>query len=183
MFTYLAKTNKKYFLLGFGLLILFSLDRPILAYLIMYDTKLADGSLDFSWFSLILPNFIYLLYYFMTNYYSELFLDKFEVASRHKLNYEFYASLIKNPRNASNSEIATIFTNDIPVITSSYISGMMSILYLVISFFGSVMILYSINVKILIYLILISVITFTFKEESLMPSKTNKWISIRKLLG
>lgn len=181
MFRYLVNKNKKYFFVGFGLLILFSLERPILARLVIYNTDLAKGKLDFSWLNLFVPNILYLVFYFITNYYSELFLDKFEIKSRHGLNCDIYRSLIKNQRTMKKSEISTIFTNDIAIICGDYLKALVSVVYLLISFLGSAMLIFSINIKILLYLLLISFVTLYLQRKIAKKMEDQQLIFNRKV--
>lgn len=183
MLKYLIKKNKFDSFAGFVTLFLFALNRALLSGLILYDMSIVNGKIEFKLLSLILINGLYMLYYFLTSYLSEYYLDKFMIKSQHTLNNDLYKAVLKNDvEELSKSNISSMFTNDIPLISETYIQGIINSVYFIVSFFFSAILIFSINIYMLIYLVLVSVLTMIGLKR-LIKALSNKQYDYNKSLA
>lgn len=165
MLVYLFKKNKKLFIKSIIFLLLFSLTRPIFSKLIIYYTNLSKSETGVNIGYLLLPGLLYLLGYFLINLLSEKYLDKFMIMCKQCLNEGVYESLLDtHGLNFDKSSLTSIFTNDIDQISSDYIQGLTQIVYFIVSFLGASLVIYSLSGKILLYLIVISTLTFIIQK-------------------
>lgn len=165
MLIYLFKKNKKLFIKSFIFLLLFSLSRPVFSKLIIYYTNLSESEAGVNIGYLLLPGLLYLLGYFLINLFSEKYLDKFMIMCKQCLNEGVYESLLdRHGLSFDKSYLTSIFTNDIDQISNDYIQGLTQIVYFIVSFLGASLVIYSLSAKILIYLIVISTLTFVIQK-------------------
>lgn len=165
MLVYLFKKNKKLFIKSLIFLLLFSLSRPVFSKLIIYYTNLSKSETGVNIGYLLLPGLLYLLGYFLINLLSEKYLDKFMIMCKQCLNEGVYESLLDtHGLNFDKSSLTSIFTNDIDQISSDYIQGLTQIVYFIVSFLGASLVIYSLSGKILLYLIVISTLTFIIQK-------------------
>lgn len=165
MLVYLFKKNKKLFIKSLIFLLLFSLSRPVFSKLIIYYTNLSKSETGVNIGYLLLPGLLYLLGYFLVNLFSEKYLDKFMIKCKQCLNEGVYESLLdRHGLNFDKSYLTSIFTNDIDQISNDYIQGLTQIVYFIVSFLGASLVIYSLSGKILIYLIVISTLTFIIQK-------------------
>lgn len=165
MLVYLFKKNKKLFIKSLIFLLLFSLSRPVFSKLIIYYTNLSKSETGVNIGYLLLPGLLYLLGYFLVNLLSEKYLDKFMIMCKQCLNEGVYESLLdRHGLNFDKSYLTSIFTNDIDQISNDYIQGLTQIVYFIVSFLGASLVIYSLSGKILLYLIVISTLTFIIQK-------------------
>lgn len=165
MLVYLFKKNKKLFIKSLIFLLLFSLSRPVFSKLIIYYTDLSKLETGVNIGYLLLPGLLYLLGYFLVNLFSEKYLDKFMIKCKQCLNEGVYESLLDiHGLNFDKSYLTSIFTNDIDQISNDYIQGLTQIVYFIVSFLGASLVIYSLSGKILLYLIVISTLTFIIQK-------------------
>lgn len=165
MLVYLFKKNKKLFIKSLIFLLLFSLSRPVFSKLIIYYTNLSKSETGVNIGYLLLPGLLYLLGYFLVNLFSEKYLDKFMIKCKQCLNEGVYDSLLdRHGLNFDKSYLTSIFTNDIDQISNDYIQGLTQIVYFIVSFLGASLVIYSLSGKILLYLIVISTLTFIIQK-------------------
>ncbi|MDD7305371.1 MAG: hypothetical protein PUG67_02140 [Peptoniphilaceae bacterium] len=163
----LIKNNKKEFALGFIFLFLFALNRPIMSRLIIVNMDMAKGKIPFSFQKILILNLLYLLYYLCSNLFSEKYLDIFMVKSKDYLNRNLIKNTIFNNSSMwyeKKSELINIFATDISTITDNYVQGLIQIIYLVVSFLSAAFLIYSISIELLIYLLIVSILLYTYKE-------------------
>lgn len=162
MFKFLFKNNKKSAFLGFLFLALFSVNEPLLSKLVLVDMDMAKGIRNFNIKYLIIINVLYLIYYFLSNYFSEKYLDLFMCQSKDSLNkVAIRKTISEHPSQWKDkqSELLNLFTTDINTITDNYIQGIIQILYFIVSFIFASILISKISIELLIYLIVASTIT------------------------
>ncbi|BFL71594.1 ABC transporter ATP-binding protein [Anaerococcus nagyae] len=184
MLKFLFKNNRKSAILGFVFLMMFSLNEPLLSKVILYDMDMAKGVREFHISYLLVINLLYLIYYLLSNYFSEKYLDKFMVQSKDSLNKVIMRKTIFDypiKWKEKQSEHLNLFTTDINTITDNYIQGIIQIFYFLVAFISSSLLIFNISKELLIYLILISGITlliqrYVIKALSLQQFELNKSI-------
>lgn len=160
MFRYILRHHKRSAFLGYFWLILYALNRPLLAALLLYDLNMAQGVIAFKPLPLLGLNLLFFLYYFSSSWLSEYYLDKLHILSQHTLNRGLFQALAHcRNQSWSVSEINRQFTNDIPLICETYLQGVMNVIYFVVSFVSGSLVLAYLNPWILFYLIAVTVLT------------------------
>lgn len=96
MLKYLIKNNKFHAITGLIALIVFSLNKFLLSILILFDLAVANGEIFIDFRYVILINGLYILYYFIFNYFSEFLLDKFMIKSQNVLNQRVFNHIVTN---------------------------------------------------------------------------------------
>lgn len=185
MLKFLIRNNKKEFTIGIVCLFLFALNRPLMSSLIIVNMDMAKGKIPYNINKILILNFLYLVYYFFSNLFSEKYLDRFMVKSKDLLNKELIKNTIFNNPSMwyeKKSDLINIFTTDISTITSNYLQGLIQIIYLIVSFFSAAILVYKISIELLIYLLFISILTL-FVQRIIIRSLSYKQDNLNKMIA
>lgn len=165
MIKLLYKKNKKLALCSFIFLILFAFYNPALAKLIQYTLSLIEKGKDFNFANLVFINIAVFSILALINWLSMYFSIQFKSQSQETLNRVYFEKIASDEKQLNTAEVIQSFNVDIPLIISSYLSSVSSILYFAFSFtFGAVLI-FSLNRVMLVYTILVAVISLLISKK------------------
>lgn len=158
MLKFLFRQSKALAALSTLSLLAFALNQPLLALVVLFDMKMAEGRIRFSLPLLLLVNLGMVVFYFVSNFASEYFLDRFQARSQDVLNRGLYRALLQKRRPPEGlARIQAMYSNDIPLIVDSYLHGCISACYNVASFVAAASIVAGLNVYLLVYLAVASI--------------------------
>lgn len=158
MLKYLFSHSKGLAAMSTLTLLAFALNQPLLALVVLFDMKMAEGAIAYSLPLLLLVNFAMVVFYFASNFASEYFLDRFQARSQDVLNQGVYQALLNKRSQPKNlARIQAMYSNDIPLVVDSYLHGCISACYNIASFVAAASIVAGLNIYLLIYLSVASV--------------------------